>query len=71
MKTLKYVDLVEIGTIVFELWWAEIGYLTGHVNNTLLYAYFLTADTWPCVLICNFEIVSYYEMNNQYTIYVP
>ena len=29
IKALKYV-------IVFVLWGAEIGYLTGHVNNTLV-----------------------------------
>ena len=52
MKALKYASLVEIAPIVFELWEAEIGYLTSRVNNTLCARMsFLTADTRPCVLI--------------------
>ena len=32
-----YVDVVEIDAIVFELLEAEISYLKGHVNNTMVY----------------------------------
>ena len=44
MKTLKYVDLVEISAIVFELY--EIGYLTGRVNNTLVCLHVFLVS-WP------------------------
>ena len=36
MKTLKFVSFVEIDVIVFELWEAEINYLTGYIHNTLV-----------------------------------
>ena len=36
MMTLKYVSLVDISTIIFELWEVEIGYLIGYVNNILV-----------------------------------
>ena len=56
MKALKYVELVEIGIIVFELFKAEIGYLTGRVDNTLVcMRIFFFAISWLlthyCVLI--------------------
>ena len=35
LKYLKYVNLVEIGPIVFELGEGEIGYYTSRINNTL------------------------------------
>ena len=36
MKALKYVSLVEIGPIVFDLWETKIGNLTSCVSNTLV-----------------------------------
>ena len=51
MTPLKYVSLVEIGQIVFDIWEAKIGYLTSCVSNTLAHVYFLAADTLLCVLM--------------------
>ena len=43
MKALTFINLVEICALLFELWEAEIGYLTGRVNNTLV----LARLSWP------------------------
>ena len=42
MKALTFINLVEICALPFELWEAEIGYLTGRVNDTLV----LTHLSW-------------------------
>ena len=52
MKGIKYVNLIEIGTVVIEIRGAENGELAVPVNNTLVcHTAFLAADTRPCVLI--------------------
>ena len=43
MNALKFINLVEIGKILFELREAEIGYLTGRINNT----HGLVRFSWP------------------------
>ena len=55
MYSRKYVNLVEIGTVVLEIQKAEFGNFTVPVNNTLVCLassfVFLAADTLLCVLI--------------------
>ena len=52
MEGKKYVNLIEIGSVVIEIWGVENGELAIPVNNTLVYhTAFLAADTQPCVLI--------------------
>ena len=52
MEGIKYVNLIEIGSMVVEIWGVENGELAVPVNNTLVrHMAFLAADTWPCVLI--------------------
>ena len=51
MEGIKYVNLIEIGPVVIEIWRAENGKLAVPVNNTLVsHTAFLAADTRPCVL---------------------
>ena len=57
MEDIKYVNMIEIGPVVIEIWGVENGELAVPVNNTLVrHTAFLATDTWPCVLIiyCNF-----------------
>ena len=49
MEGIKYVNLIEIGPVVIEVWGVENSDLAVPVNNTLVY--FLAADTQPYVLI--------------------
>ena len=52
MEGIKYVNLIEIGSVVIEIQGAENGELAVPVNITLVrHAAFLAADTQPCVLI--------------------
>ena len=54
MEDIKYINLVEIGLVVFELWEVEIGDFSIRVNNTsVLHATFLTAQHMTvCLNIC-------------------
>ena len=50
MEGIKYVNLIEIGPVVIEIWGVENGDLAVPVNNMLVYrTSFLAADTWLCV----------------------
>ena len=52
MEITKYVNLIEIGPVVIEIWGVENGDLAVPVNNTLVCRMsFLAADTQPCVLM--------------------
>ena len=52
MEGIKYVNLIEIGTVVMEIRQGEYGYLAVPVNNPLVcHTSFLAADTRLCVLI--------------------
>ena len=52
MEGIKYVNLIEIGSVVIEIWGVENGESVVPVNNTLVhYMAFLAADTQPCVLM--------------------
>ena len=52
MEGIKYVNLIEIGSVVIEIRGAENGELAVPVNNTLVsHTAFLAADTRPCVLV--------------------
>ena len=52
MEGIKYVNLIEIGSVVIEIRGAENDELAVPVNNTLVsHTAFLAADTRPCVLI--------------------
>ena len=54
MEGIKYVNLIEISSVVIEIRGVENGDLAVPINNTLVYCMsFLAADTWPCVLIYN------------------
>ena len=71
MSGSKYVNLVEIGKVVFEIQMAEFGNFTVPVNSTLVclvYSFgFLAADTLLCVLIesCSYIItMSLYFKHN-------
>ena len=51
IKDIKYVSLIEIGSVVLEIWGVENSDLAVPVNNTLgCHTSFLTADTRLCVL---------------------
>ena len=55
MEGIKYVNLIEIGLVVIEIWGIENSKLPVPVNNTLVcYTAFLAADTWLCILISDF-----------------
>ena len=55
MEGIKYVNLIEIGSVVMEIRGVENGELAISVNNTLVgHMAFLAADTQPCVLITMF-----------------
>ena len=52
MEDIKYVNLIEIGLVVIEIWGVENGKVAVPVNNTLVHhTAFLAADTRPCILI--------------------
>ena len=52
MVDIKYVNMIEIGPVVIEIWAVENGDLMFSVNNTLVCrTSLMAADTWPCVLI--------------------
>ena len=63
MEDIKYVNLIEIGPVVIEIWGvenSELGVenseLAVSVDNTLVHHMaFLAPDTQPCVLICDME----------------
>ena len=58
MEGIKYVNLIEIGSVVIEIRGAENGELAVPVNNTLVsHTAFLAADTRPCVLILYYNII--------------
>ena len=55
MEGIKYVNLIEIGTVVIEIRGVENGKLAVSVNNTLVrHTAFLANDTRPCVLIVSY-----------------
>ena len=50
MQSIKYINFVEIGAIVFKIQKAEIGEILVRVNNTLVYArIFLAARHTTCL----------------------
>ena len=52
MEGIKYVNLIEIGSVGIEIRGVENGELAVPVNNTLVHHLaFLAADTRPCALI--------------------
>ena len=52
MVGIKYMKLIEIGSVVIEIRGVENGKLAVPVNNTSVHhTAFLAADTQPCVLI--------------------
>ena len=52
MEGTKYVNLIEINSVVIEVWGVENSELVVPVNNTLVHhKAFLAADTQPYVLI--------------------
>ena len=62
MDGIKYVNLIEIGTVVIEIQGAENGEVAVPVNNALVrHTAFLAADTRPCILInkCHGNILSF------------
>ena len=51
-----YVNLVEIGLVVFKIWEVEISNILVAVNNTLCYARLSWPhNTLPCVLMLNVD----------------
>ena len=50
MESINYTNLIEISSVVIEIWGIENGDLAVLVNNTLMYQ--LAADTHLCILIC-------------------
>ena len=59
MEGIKYVNLIEIGSVVIEIRGAENGELAVPVNNTLVsHTAFLAADTRLCVLMVNYILMS-------------
>ena len=55
MGCIKYVNWIEIGPVVIEIWGVENGDLAVPVNKTLVcHMTSLAADTRPCVLILSF-----------------
>ena len=52
MEDIKYMNLIEIGPVVIEIWGVENGELAVPVNNILVcHTAFLATDTQPCLLI--------------------
>ena len=52
IQGIKYVNLIEIGLVVIEIWGVENDELAVLVNNTLVrHTAFLAPDKRPCVLI--------------------
>ena len=51
MEGIKYVNLIEIGSVVIEIQGVENGELTVPINTLVCHMAFLAADTQPCVLI--------------------
>ena len=52
MQGIRYVNLIEIGSVVIEIRGVENSELVVPVNDTLVcHTAFLAADTRPCVLI--------------------
>ena len=52
MEGIKYVNLIEINSMVIEIRGVENGELVIPVNNTLVHnTAFLATDTRPCVLM--------------------
>ena len=52
MKSIKYVNLVQISPVVFKIQEVENSVLAVPVNNTLVcHTSFLADDTHPCVLM--------------------
>ena len=52
MEEIKYMNLIEIGPVVMEIWCVENGDLAVPVNSMLVcHTSFLAADTQPCVFI--------------------
>ena len=63
IEDIKYVNLIEIGSVVIEIWGVENSELAIPVNNTLVHHMaFLTADTQLCVLIYKFGGESHYTI---------
>ena len=67
MEGIKYVNLIEIGTVVIEIRGVENGELVVPVNNTLVcHTAFLAADTRLCVLIymycTSYHSLGYYQL---------
>ena len=53
MEGIKFVNLIEISSVVTEIQGVEKGELAVPGNSILVYhTAFLVADTQPCVLIC-------------------
>ena len=51
MEGIKYVNLIEIGSVVIEIRGVENGELAVPINTLVCHMAFLAADTQPCVLI--------------------
>ena len=52
MEDIKYVNMIEIGPVVIEIWGVESSELAFPINNTLVcHTAFLAADTRVCILI--------------------
>ena len=57
IEGIKYVNLIEIGPVVIDIYGVENGELAVPVNNTLMHhTAFLAVDTQLCVLICMEEM---------------
>ena len=58
-EDIKYVNMIEIGSVVIEIRGVENSKLVVPVNNTFVHhTAFLAGDTQPCVLIRN-DIITY------------
>ena len=51
MEGMKYVNLIEISTVVIEIQGDENGKLVVPINTFVCHTTFLADDTLPCVLI--------------------
>ena len=70
MKGIKYVNLIEIGSVFVEIRRVENDDLAVPVNNTLVCCMsFLAADTWPCVLIL-MALIIYTSRNTELATYI-
>ena len=66
MQAIKYVNLIEIGPVVIEIWGVENGDLAVPVNNTLVcHTSSLAADTRPCVLIKAITVLFVFKIANK------